>query len=165
MHHIGQTVFPETVLKADKSDNHFLNYNYGVILENEPSRSLKKNPTLKSKLLFMDFRFNKFTTSTFYCTNGNIDSFKEAQTEKVIIKFGREGYEVNDVRVPGGTAISRRHCVIINCKDDVWIYDLDSTGTYVNGSRVINKTPLIGRNTIRISKTEYEFTNDKTKLF
>jgi len=66
--------------------------------------------------------------------------------------------------VQGGTAISRRHCVIINCKDDVWIYDLDSTGTYVNDSRVINKSPLIGRNNIRIGKMEYVFTNDKTKL-
>jgi len=91
--------------------------------------------------------------------------FKEAQTEKAIIKFGREGYDVNDVRVPGGTAVSRRHCVIINSKDDVWLNDLDSTGTYVNGNKVINKAPLIGRNTIRINKTAYEFTNDKSKLF
>jgi hypothetical protein len=45
------------------------------------------------------------------------------------------------------------------------LYDLDSTGTYVNGNKVIYKTPLIGRNTIRISKTEYEFTNDISKLF
>jgi tetratricopeptide (TPR) repeat protein len=165
MHHIGKTVFPDTVLKNDKSDNYFLDYNYGVILETDLTHNYKKEPTLKSKLLFMDYRFNKYKPSTLYCTKGNIDNFKEAETTKAIIKFGRDRYDVNDVKVPGATAISRRHCVIINCKDDVWIYDLDSTGTYVNGNRVINKTPLIGRNTIRISKTEYEFTNDRTKLF
>jgi pSer/pThr/pTyr-binding forkhead associated (FHA) protein len=93
------------------------------------------------------------------------EDFKEAQTQKAIIKFGRESYDINDVKDPGGTAISRRHCVIINFKDDVWLYDLDSTGTYLNGKKVINKAPLIGRNNIRISKTEYEFTNDKGKLF
>ncbi len=164
MHNIGQTVFPDTVLKNDKSNNPFLNYNYGVIVENEPSHSFKKSPTLKSKLLFMDFRFNKFNTSTLYCTNGNIEGFKEAQTEKAIIKFGREGYDVNDVKVLGGTAISRRHCLIINCKDDIWIYDLDSTGVYVNGERVVDKRPINGRNLIRIGKTEYEFTNDKSRL-
>jgi len=164
MHNIGQTIFPDTVLKNDKSNNPFLNYNYGVIVENEPSHSFKKSPTLKSKLLFMDFRFNKFNTSTLYCTNGNIEGFKEAQTEKAIIKFGRETYDVNDVKVPGGTAISRRHCLIINCKDDIWIYDLDSTGVYVNGERVVDKRPINGRNLIRIGKTEYEFTNDKSRL-
>lgn len=165
MHNIGQMVFPETVLKVDKSDSHFLNYNYGVILETDLSHNYKKEPTLKSKLLFMDYRFNKYSPSTLYCTNSNKEGFKEAETTKAIIKFGRENYDVNDVKVPGGTAISRRHCVIINFKDDVWIYDLNSTGTYLNGNMVINKSPLIGRNTIRIGKTEYEFTNDKSKLF
>jgi serine/threonine protein kinase len=165
MYHIGQTVFPNTVLKADKSENHFLNYNYGVIFETDLSHNYKKEPTLKSKLLFMDYRFNKFSPSTLYCTAGNIEAFKEAETQKAIIKFGRESYDVNDVKVPNGTAISRRHCVIINFKDDVWLYDLDSTGTYVNGNKVENKVPLIGRNIIRINKTEFEFTNDKSKLF
>jgi len=165
MHHIGQTVFPNTVLKADKSENHFLNYNYGVILETDLSHNYKKEPTLKSKLLFMDYRFNKYSPSTLYCTASNSEAFKEAETQKAIIKFGRESYDVNDVKVSNGTAISRRHCVIVNFKDDIWLYDLSSTGTYVNGNRVVNKTPLIGRNNIRISKTEYEFTNDKSKLF
>ncbi len=165
MHNIGQTVFPDTVLKADKSENHFLNYNYGVILETELTHNFKKKPILKSKLLFMDYRFNKYTPSTLYCTDGNLEDFKEAETQNAIIKFGREGYDVNDVKVPGGTSISRRHCVIINFKDDVWIYDLDSTGTYLDNDEVVNKMPLIGRKTLQIGKTKYELTNDKSKLF
>lgn len=165
MHNIGQTVFPNTVLKANKSENHFLNYNYGVILETDLSHNYKKETTLKSKLLFMDYRFNKYSPSTLYCTNGNTIAFKEAETQKAIIKFGKEGYDVNDVQLPGGASISRRHCVIINYKDDVWLYDLESTGTYKNGNRVINKIPLNGRNIVRIGKTEFEFTNDKSKLF
>lgn len=165
MHHIGKTVFPNTVLKADKSENHFLNYNYGVILESKLSHNYKKDPTLKSKLLFMDYRFNKYSPSTLHCTAGNTEAFKEAETQKAIIKFGRASFDVNDVKIADGTAISRRHCVIINFKDDIWLYDLNSTGTYVNGTKVLNKVPLIGRNTIRLAKTEYEFTNDKGKLF
>jgi tetratricopeptide (TPR) repeat protein len=165
MQNIGKTIFPETVLKADKEENHFLNYNYGVILETDLSHNYKKDPTLKSKLLFMDYRFNKYTPSSFYCIKSSIEKFKDSETQKPIIKFGREGYDVNDIKVPGGTAISRRHCVIINYKDDVWLYDLNSTGTYVNDKKVKTKAPLIGRNTVRISSTEYEFTNDKSKLF
>ena len=113
----------------------------------------------------MDYRFLKYSPSTLYCTCANIESFKEAEIQKPIIKFGRSNYEVNDVKVPGGIAISRRHCVIINFKDDIWIYDLGSTGTYLNEKRIKNKAPLIGRNTVRIGNTKYEFTNDKSKLF
>ena len=113
----------------------------------------------------MDYRFNKYTSSLLYCSSTNIKGFKETEIQKAIIKFGREGYDVNDIIVPGGTAISRRHCVIINFKDDIWLYDLESTGTYVNEKKVVNKAPLLDRNFIRISKSEYEFTNDKSKLF
>lgn len=165
MHHIGQTVFPNTVLKADKSENHFLNYNYGVILESDLSHNYNKTPTLKSKLLFMDYRFNKYTSSTLYCSSISSDESSNSEYSKAIIKLGREGYDVNDIKIPGGTAISRRHCVIINFKDDVWLYDLDSTGVMVNGESIMGKTPLIGRNNIKIHRSEYEFTNDNSKLF
>lgn len=164
LHNIGKTVFPDTVLKNDKSVNHFLDYNYSVMLETDLTHNFKEKPTLKSKLLFMDYRFNNYKPSTLYGNRGSIDNFKDSETIKAIIKFGRESYDVNDVKVSGGTAVSRRHCVIINYKDDVWLYDLCGTGTYVNGNRVINKIPLIGRNIIRINDSEYEFTNDKTKL-
>ena len=165
MHNIGETVLPDTVLNNDQSNNYFLEYNYTVILESDSTHNYKQKPTLKSKLLFMDYRFNIYKPSTLYGNKGSIDNFKDAETTKPIIKFGRENYDMNDVKVSGGRDVSRRHCVIINYKDDVWLYDLSSTGTYVNGNRVINKTPLIGRNTIRINETEYELTNDKTKLF
>ena len=112
----------------------------------------------------MDYRFNTYKPFTLCGNKGSIDNFKDAETTKAIIKFGRENYGVNNVKIPGGRAVSRSHYVIINYKDDVWLYDLSSTGTYVNGNRVINKKPLIGRNTISINETDYELTNDKTKL-
>ena len=87
------------------------------------------------------------------------------ETDKAIIKIGRNHILENDIKVPGGNIISRRHAVIINYKDDTWIYDLDSTGTYLNNDKVIIKAPLIGRNLIRIGKTEFEITNDQGKLF
>jgi hypothetical protein len=124
MHNIGQVISPNTVLRANNSVNHFINYNYGVILETDLTHSYKDTPTLKSKLLFMDYRFNKYSPSTLYCTKGDIENFKEVETTKPIIKFVRTNFEVNDVSVPGGLNISRRHCVIINFKDDIWIYDL-----------------------------------------
>jgi len=164
MQNIGQLIFPDTVLKADKSENPFLDYNYSVILEDKASHGFAKKPTLKSKLLFMDYRFKNFNVATLYCTDSNAAVKKTGETQKPIIKFGRQSFDYNDVKVPGGNIISRRHCVIINSKDDIWLYDLDSTGTYVNNERVNGKTPLLGKNIIRIGNIDYEMTNDKSKL-
>lgn len=162
LHNIGETVFPNTVLKA--KSNEFVDYNFSIILESEPTHSKDKKPTLKSKLLFMDYRFLKLAINTLHFVQSNIEDGKIGATTKRIIKFGRKGYDVNDIEVPGGTSISRRHCLIINCKDDVWLYDLDSTGTYVNNELVKDKVPLLGLNTIKIGKAEYQVTTDKDKL-
>ena len=41
---------------------------------------------------------------------------------------------------------------------------LESTGTQVNGQRVKGRTPLIGRNIVRIGSKEFVITNDKDNL-
>lgn len=162
LQNIGETIFPNTVLKEKNND--FLDYNFSVILETEPTHGKDKKPTLKSKLLFMDFRFHKMIDNTLHFIQSNLPDGKIGETKKRIIKFGRKGYDINDIEVPGGTSISRRQCLIINCKDDIWLYDLDSTGTFVNNDLVIDKVSLIGLNTVRIGKVEYHITNNKDKL-
>ena len=59
---------------------------------------------------------------------------------------------------------SRRHCVIINTKDNVWLYDLESTGTEINDVAVTNKVPLIGYNNLKINDIYFALTTDKSKL-
>lgn len=49
-------------------------------------------------------------------------------------------------------------------KSDRWLYDLDSTGTYVNGERVQGKLPLIGRCIVRVGSKEFDITSDKDNL-
>jgi pSer/pThr/pTyr-binding forkhead associated (FHA) protein len=68
------------------------------------------------------------------------------------------------VQVTGSANVSRRHCVVVNCRNDVWLYDLQSTGTFVNGERVKGKLPLIGRNIVRVGSTEFVITSDKDNL-
>lgn len=92
------------------------------------------------------------------------DPKKPRQIGRVAITFGREGYRGNDVQVAGSTTGSRRHCVMVNCRDNVWLYDLESTGTYLNGERVKGKAPLIGRNTIRLGTKEIVVTSEKDNL-
>lgn len=162
MQNLGQVVLPNSVLKAP--ENPFVDYNFSIVLDDKETHNLEKTPTLKSKLLFMDFHFNNIgkNTLTFLDSNNkkaSLDSF-----DKPIVKIGREGYDVNDVQVPGGTSISRRHCLIVNCKDDVWVYDLESTGTYLNDEKIISKAPVLGLNKLRIGSIEYTITTDKSKL-
>ncbi|MBS3915221.1 MAG: protein kinase [Bacteroidetes bacterium] len=160
--YIGENIYPSDELRV--KNNPFIDYNISVVNEEEPTHSFEEDPTLKSKLLFMDYHFNNLSRSTLYILDTTDPHGKIGETDKTIIKIGREGYSCNDLNVSGGTAISRRHCVIINMKNDVWIYDLDSTGTYLNGERIFKKASLIGLNILRIGNIEYTITTDKTKL-
>ncbi len=85
---------------------------------------------------------------------------------KQLLQFAEKDMDVNDVLlVPGGTAISRRHCLIVNSKADVWLYDLGSTGTYLNDVRITSKTPIIGLNKLTVNNIEYTInTDEKNKL-
>jgi tetratricopeptide (TPR) repeat protein len=164
LHLKGKAESTKNIFNSDLTDTPFLKYNKDLLAESEATHDLDNAPTLKSKLLFMDYRFRNYIPSTLYLTIGNITGSDEYALQQPIITFGREGYAVNDVQVFGGTSISRRHCIIINFQDDLWLYDLSRTGTYLNGNRIQKKAPLVGRNTIRIGKTEYELTNDRRKL-
>ncbi|MCL6102175.1 MAG: protein kinase [Bacteroidetes bacterium] len=164
MQNIGKQISPSVLLKSYDSDNPFIEYNHDLVLEKDLSHGFEKNPTLKSKLLYMDFRFNKFKPGTVFMTDCNVTRQKLGETTVPIIKIGRGSFTCNDLKVPGGTTISRRHCLVINCKDDVWLYDLESTGTFINGERVYGKMPLVGKNNIKIGEAIYEMTNDRTKL-
>jgi serine/threonine protein kinase len=164
MHHIGEQIVPSVLLKSYNADNPFIEYNQDLVFEKDSSHSFTKHPTLKSKLLFMEYRFNNFKPGTIFMTDSNVTKQILGEMAAPIYKMGRGSYSCNNLKVPGGTAISRRHCLIINCKDDIWLYDLESTGTYLNGERVYGKMPLVGKNHIKIGEAIYELTNDKTKL-
>jgi len=162
MLNLGKMVFSNTVLKA--VDNPFIDYNYSIVLDDRETHDLDKIPTMKSKLLFMDFHFNSIVKNTVSFLDSDNKKADLGSFDKTIIKIGRVGYDVNDVQVPGGTSVSRRHCVIVNSKDDVWLYDLASVGTYLNKDRIRTKTPLIGQNKLTIGNVGYSITTDKSKL-
>ena len=112
----------------------------------------------------MDYRFRKLSPSPIYVADERTSERRPRQINELIVTFGREGFRFNNVQVGGGGNVSRRHCVVVNCRDDVWLYDLESTGTYVNGERVKGKVPLVGRSTVRVGNREYVLTSDKEAL-
>jgi serine/threonine protein kinase len=137
---------PEDILdkKYIKSnDNEFIQYNLDVINEDPKSWDTDNGISLKSKLLFQDFRFGK--------------QKKQSKVNKVSIeipKRGKRNYSQTIITIGrnpsnmvtfSDNSVSRRHCVIVNYPNDVWIYDLDSTlGTFINGERVQGKMFLLG---------------------
>jgi len=161
LHKMGQKIPPADLL--GEYTNEFIAYNFSVVNESVLTHAWQKSPTLKSKLLFMDYRFGKLTRSPLFISD-DPTAKKTPTINKIIITFGREGYQANDIQVAGSTSVSRRHCVVVNCRDDVWLYDLESTGTRVNGERVKGKLPLIGRNIVRVGSKEFVITNDKDSL-
>jgi tRNA A-37 threonylcarbamoyl transferase component Bud32/Tfp pilus assembly protein PilF len=162
LHRMGEKIPPSDLFGA--YTNEFIAYNFSVVSESALTHDWGSKPTLKSKLLFMDYRFRKLTRSPLFISDEPAATKKLRPTNRFIVTFGREGYSVNDIEVPGSSSISRRHCVVINCRNDVWLYDLASTGTYVNGERVQGKLPLIGRNVVRIGNKEFVITSDKDNL-
>lgn len=146
------------ISESEIKNNPFIEYNFSVVNENEKSHSFQKKPTLKSKLLFMDYQFNTLKANTITILETNNKVITPNSFNNLIIKFGREEYEQNDIQVSGSIAVSRRHCVIINSKDNVWLYDLESTGTVVNDEIVNSKVPLIGYNILKIKDVFFNLT-------
>lgn len=147
---------------VSENDPVFENYNYSVFNDNDPvAWNFNSKPTLVSKLLFQEFKFRDIDKVNEIVLSINGEVF---HTKKAIISFGRKGYDYNSFSQFRGNNISRRHFVIINMKDNVWLYDLDSTGVYVDGKRVSKKCFLLGLQKIKFGNYEIEINTDSTKL-
>lgn len=72
------------------------------------------------------------------------------------LTIGRDETLGCDICIPFDKGISGRHCEIGMDEDGVYILDLHSTnGTFINGSRIIDRVRLIDGNKLRIGKTEF----------
>lgn len=145
----------------------FAHYNNEVFREPESvkSYSLNRKPTIKSKLLFMEGNFEKMVPSEIVIVDTNVSHLLTKAFNHEIIKIGRDGYYYNDILLPGVKSISRRHAVIINQKNDTWIYDLDSfSGIRVNGQKINGKAQLIGVSKIEFGDYWIRISSDKGRL-
>lgn len=67
LHNKNKKNNPEEIIKS--TDCHFVEYNKSVFRETESTCSIDDTPTLKSKLLFMDYHFNDFKLGNISITN------------------------------------------------------------------------------------------------
>lgn len=162
LHNAGTAATPDNVIPKYKHP--IIDYNYSVVSEREKTYNLREHPTLKSKLLFMDFHFNNIISNSLTITDGEKKEVVSQIKDNAVVTVGREGYKVNDIQVSGSTSVSRRHCLIVNSKSDVWLFDLNSTGTYLNEIRVQKKARLNGVCKVKIGASELIIKTDKTQL-
>ncbi len=139
-------------LAAHGGDNPFVAYNARVATEKPPAWGQEPAPSLKSKLLFEEYRFGTARSAArenrlaIYFPDGRRDESAEP-----IVTIG--SFPCNDVSVRD-PAVSRRHCTIVNLPGDVWLYDLDSTGgTTVDGHEVSGRLFLDGVHEVEIGNT------------
>ncbi len=129
----------------------FLRYNLVIAKEGPVAWSVSGKPTLKSKLLWHDFRFgNKASKQKQNELAIQISESYRYTTSKPIITIGQSAQ--NEVPLDDDS-VSRRHAVILNWQDDVWVCDLDSTrGVFVDGKRIKKRCFLDGVHEIRLGK-------------
>lgn len=116
-YYICSHLLKKGILIPLKKSHPILEYNLEVIQETELTY-LESLKSLKTKFIFMDFRFNQMKQNKLAIEPINFTSGFPDITEKPIIKLGRLGYSCNDIQLAGHNVFSRRHCVIINSKDD-----------------------------------------------
>ena len=85
-------------------------------------------------------------------------------TTEPIISFGRDGYQANTYSSFPGSNVSRRHFVIINQRNNVWLYDLNSTGVFVEKNKVTKRHFLLGLHEIEFGSQKILVKSDSKLL-
>ena len=98
--------------------------------------------------MFQDYRFGrpaalKPTNTVAIEYQGKKLSFADK-----LISIGKLAENSLPIAAPSA---SRRHAVIVNTGNEVWLHDLHSTvGTWIDGARVHSKQPLVGVHAVKI---------------
>lgn len=127
----------------------FFAYNLAVATESPSAWGNAGGPSLKSKLLFEEYRFSVAKSS------GRPNTLvvqwpdhRRMEPTAPIVTIG--SLPTNDITIEN-RSVSRRHGVIVNFPEDVWLYDLESMGGIeVDGERIYGRIFLDGVHDINI---------------
>ncbi len=124
----------------------------------------KKGPALASKLIFREHRFEKIGSIENTIEIIIPGSDRKYYSNNEIITIGRYGYLKNPVPDLNDTSISRLHFLLVNSKNDVWLYNLSNLGTFVDGLKIAGKKFLYGLHHICVGNFEIILKTDKNLL-
>jgi hypothetical protein len=132
-------------------DNPFIQHNLLVATEIPRAWNERGMPTLKSKFVFEEYRHGIALRSRNHNVLGIVkEEGRRRELRKPVLTFG--SFRSNDI-VIDDASVSRRHAVIINFPDYVWIYDLGSArGVCVDGRKVVGRKFLDGVHEVRVGR-------------
>jgi len=128
--------------------NPFLAYNLTVATETPRSWAKTGKPALLDKLVFQEFRFDvsgKANPMSIRVAGGT-----KTETSAMLVSIG--AMAKNDIAL-NDASVSRRHALIANFPNDVWLYDLGSTrGTRLDGNAVTGRAILDGVHRVMVGR-------------
>ena len=109
-------------------------------------------PALRDKLVFQEFRFGVAGKANPISIRMPGGSKKETSAPLVSIGlWAKNGIALDDA------SVSRRHALIVNFPNDVWLYDLGSTrGSRIDGDAVHGRAFLDGVHRVMAGRIEIE---------
>jgi len=134
--------------------NPFIQYNRRIV-ELDPA-------DMKRKLLFQDHRFGDpghiRSSNTLVLRSGA----ESATFTDPIVTIGRDPANAHVIEQ---TDVSRWHCVVVNFRGDVWLYDLSSThGTTLDGQRLNRRARIDGVHEIKASSAALTIVSEEGLL-
>jgi tetratricopeptide (TPR) repeat protein len=142
----------------------FIKYYVSLFSKNLKCWGEKSGPALTSKLFFREYRFEKIGSSE-NTVEININKTGQKYLFKdKIITIGRYGYLGNTIPYFTDTSISRLHFLIVNSKNDVWLYNLSQLGTFVDGEAIKKKKFLHGLHHMKSGIYEFTIKTDEELL-
>lgn len=142
-------------IEGSKIVNPFIAHNLAVATERPPSWAMEGKPLLREKLVFQEYRFGlarnagKSNDLALRLPDGSI-----RETSASIVSIG--SLLSNDITL-NDSSVSRRHAVIANFPDEVWLYDLGSTySTRLDEDLVCGRVFLGGVHQITIGQSIIE---------
>ena len=142
-------------IEAASIVNPFIRYNLSVAREKPSSWEEDSTSPLRNKLLFQEYRFGQALNSR----KSNVISIRPAdgvrrELSAPVITIG--SLASNDI-VLSDSSVSRRHAVIVNFPDEVWLYDIGSTcGTKLDQDSVCGRVFLDGVHRVGVGRTTVE---------
>lgn len=119
---------------------------------------------INSKLLFLDYHHNILHPNKLRIFNSNKNQL-DLITTSPVFKLDRDFFQMHGIDIGLENYEKQREIVIVNSRNDVWIYNLDTNNTLmVNDKQVGKKAFLIGVNKISYDSLEFWINADGEKL-
>jgi tetratricopeptide (TPR) repeat protein len=152
---------PSDISAELKQNNHpLVDYNLALIQE-----SVKNKMDGQSKLIFMNFNHNTMKENKIRIQSLDLHRSNTFETSDPVILIGRNAEDTINIGLQNNKGISRMHCVVLNSKNDVWIYDLKSVnGTYIDGEKIKLRQLLSGVQKLTLDQVDFWIHSDAEKL-